>query len=116
MKKKRIRKCYLSCRQVKKEDYQKTLMTRFSIIFVKSVDEAELVLLPRDEGTLTQQQVRDLRRATDCGINCWILSPQTILNMDTSYPLETDELSCAYDLSQQPSHDYLQEEELEMVL
>ena len=92
MAKKRTRRWYISCRQVKKNDYQKMLLDRHQVVFAKNMDEAELVLLPQDHGGITPQQKTDLQRAIDLGINCWLFPAGMLNDHDLSDTLELERM------------------------
>ena len=65
MNRRRPRRWYISCRQVKKNEYQKELLNRHNVIFAKTADEAELVLLPQDRGGMTPQQTEPTAKEQD---------------------------------------------------
>ena len=89
-KSRRVRRWYISCRQIKKNDYQKALLDRHQVIFTKTADEAELILLPQEHHGMTQQQKTDLQKAISLGINCWIVPSQIIEGYDAADTLERE--------------------------
>ena len=116
MNRRRPRRWYISCRQVKKNEYQKELLSRHNVIFAKTADEAELVLLPQDRGGMTPQQKIDLERAIDLGINCWIIPIELIYDQEASDSLEQELLGTGSDMYASADEESEEEESLELAL
>ena len=119
-KSKRTRRWYISCRPIRKNDYQRALLDRHQVIFTKTPDEAELILLPQEHHGMTLQQKADLQKAINLGINCWIVPSQIINNYDAADTLERElmdrDVSASYVSEAEAYGTPQQEDELELAL
>lgn len=87
--KKKKRKCYLSCKELKKIDYQRALSTRYILMFTDDIEDADMFVAPMEKDGLSDKQKRELDKAAVLGIRQRIvLNEDKILNETNKDPLE----------------------------
>lgn len=90
-KKKKERKCYLSCRNIQKMKLQSALLTRYQLMFTDALEEADIFIAPMDNNILSEKQRRDFERAEVLGIgNRIALSSEKIFDQDVKDPLNLE--------------------------
>lgn len=67
MKKRKDKKCYISCKGIQKINYQRALLTRYSLMFTDALEDADIFFAPIDRDGLSDRQKRDLERAETLG-------------------------------------------------
>ena len=65
---KKKRKVYLSCKGIKKAEYQRLLNTRYNLIYEDSLEDADFFVMPVEKDGLTDVQKSELRRAEYLGL------------------------------------------------
>lgn len=100
-KKKKDRKkirAYLSCKGNRRADYQKALLTRYCIVFVDRLEEANLLIIPfTDKDGLNEEQRRELERAEKLGISERVISSDLLLKGEVDDPLDIDREEYEYE-------------------
>ena len=76
---KKKRKVYLSCKSIKKAEYQRLLNTRYNLIYEDSLEDADFFVMPVEKDGLTDVQKSELRRAEYLGLR------QRLVRSDSFY-------------------------------
>ena len=66
--KKNKKRCYISCKGIQKINYQRALLTRYSLMFTDTLEDADIFFAPIDRNGLSDKQKRDLERTETLGI------------------------------------------------
>ena len=56
MKKRKDKKCYISCKGIQKINYQRALLTRYSLMFTDALEDADIFFAPIDRDGLSDRQ------------------------------------------------------------
>lgn len=87
-KKKKEKKCYLSCTSIQRMKFQRALVTKYQLMFTDSIEDADMFVAPMDLNGLTEKQKREFERAEVLGIAERIaVSENLILDQNIEDPL-----------------------------
>lgn len=87
-KKKKEKKCYLSCTSIQRMKFQRALVTKYQLMFTDSIEDADMFVAPMDLNGLTEKQKREFERAEILGIAERVaVSEKIILDQNIEDPL-----------------------------
>ena len=117
MKKKKNKKCYISCRSIQKMDYQRALLTRYSLMFTNALEDADIFFAPMDsDGRLTSRQRREIEKAETLGLSQRVITMgELVLDSDEKDPLRL-EPDRDDDLKKEPTWELIEDDSLELEL